>query len=114
MKDNLFSNNEMATLNQKNKNDVPKKVTFKPYDVGENYLFPPTTDDYIGKHCQIISKTFDIKKEFEEVFYDFGIIKEVNHQEGFILINTSKGFISKKFEDIYDILPINDDICKTK
>ena len=64
-------------------------------------------DYYIGKHCQVISKLLEIKSEFEEVYYDFGIIKEVNHQEGFILINTLNGFISKKFEDIYDILPID-------
>ena len=66
-------------------------------------------DDYIGKHCQIVSKIAEIKSEYEEVYYDFGIIKEVNHQEGFIIINTSNGFINKKFEDIYDILPIEND-----
>ena len=71
-------------------------------------------DDYIGKHCQIVSKIGEIKSEFEEVYYDFGIIKEVNHQEGFILINTLSGFISKKFEDIYDILPIDDYLFKPK
>jgi len=64
-------------------------------------------DYYIGKHCQVISKLSEIKSEFEEVYYDFGIIKEVNHQDGFILMNTLNGFISKKFEDIYDILPID-------
>lgn len=26
-----------------------KTVRFKPYEIGENYLFPPTTDDYIPK-----------------------------------------------------------------
>ena len=65
-------------------------------------------DYFIGKHCQIVSKPEEIQSEFEEVYYDFGIIKEVNHQEGFILINTLNGFISKKFEDIYEILPIDD------
>jgi hypothetical protein len=71
-------------------------------------------NDYIGKHCQIVSKIVDIKSEFEEVFYDFGIIKEVNYQEGFISINTLSGFINKKFEDIYDILPIDDYLFKSK
>jgi ribosomal protein S8 len=66
-------------------------------------------DDYIGKHCQIVSKIVEVKSEYEEVYYDFGIIKEVNHQEGFIIINTPSGFINKKFEDIYDILPIENE-----
>lgn len=65
-------------------------------------------DYYVGKHCQIISKLTEKKSDFEEVYYDFGIIKEINHQEGFILINTLNGSISKKFEDIYDILPIDE------
>ena len=65
-------------------------------------------DEYLGKHCQIVSKSGEIKSKFEEVYYDFGIIKEINHQEGIILINTLSGFISKKFEEIYDILPIDD------
>jgi hypothetical protein len=64
-------------------------------------------DNFIGKHCQVVSKIGEIKSE--EVYYDFGIIKEVNHQEGFIIINTPNGFINKKFEDIYDILPIDND-----
>ena len=65
-------------------------------------------DYFVGKNCQIVSKPMKIESEFEEVYYDFGIIKEVNHQEGFIIINTQNGFISKKFEDIYEILPIDD------
>lgn len=65
-------------------------------------------DYFIGKHCQIVSKPEDIQSKFEEVYYDYGIIKEVNHQEGFILINTQNGFISKKIDDIYEILPIDD------
>jgi hypothetical protein len=65
-------------------------------------------DYYIGKHCQIVSKPEMIESNFEEVYYDFGTIKEVNHNEGFILINTKDGFIHKKFEDIYDILPLDD------
>ena len=65
-------------------------------------------DYYIGKHCQIVSKPEKVKSDFEEVYYDFGIIKEINHNEGFILINTPDGFIIKKFEDIYDIIPIDD------
>ena len=65
-------------------------------------------DYYIGKHCQIVSKPEIIKSNFEEVYYDFGTIKEVNHNDGFILINTKDGIIIKKFEDIYDILPLDD------
>jgi hypothetical protein len=65
-------------------------------------------DYFIGKHCQIVSKPENINSNFKEVYYDFGIIKEVNHQEGLILINTQNGFISKKIEDIFDILPIDD------
>ena len=65
-------------------------------------------DYFIGKNCQIVSKPVNIESEFEEVYYDFGIIKEVNHQEGLIIINTKNGFITKKFEDIYEILPIDD------
>jgi len=67
-------------------------------------------DYFIGKNCQIISKIDDIKSKFNEVYYDFGIIKEVNYQEGFILINTPNGFVSKKIEDIYDILPIDNSL----
>ena len=47
-------------------------------------------DYYIGKHCQIVSKPKIIESNFEEVYYDFGTIKEVNHNEGFILINTKQ------------------------
>ena len=64
-------------------------------------------DDYIGKNCQIVSKNIEFASE--EVYYDFGIIKEVNYQEGFIIINTPSGFKNKKIEDIYDILPIDND-----
>jgi hypothetical protein len=65
-------------------------------------------DYFIGKNCQIVSKPEKIDSKLNEVYYDFGVIKEVNHQDGYILINTQKGFISKKIEDIYDILPIDD------
>ena len=65
-------------------------------------------DYFIGKNCQIVSKPENLDLRLNEVYYDFGIIKEVNHQEGYILINTKNGFISKKIEDIYDILPIDD------
>ena len=65
-------------------------------------------DYFIGKNCQIISKPENINSKLNEVYYDFGIIKEVNHQDGYILINTQNGFISKKIEYIYDILPIDD------
>ena len=67
-------------------------------------------DDYIGKNCQIVSKNIKLESESEEVYYDFGIIKEVNYQEGFIIINTPSGFINKKIEDIYDILPIDNEV----
>jgi hypothetical protein len=67
-------------------------------------------DYFIGKNCQIVSKIDNINSKFNEVYYDFGIIKEVNYQEGFILINTPNGFINKKIENIYDILPIDNSL----
>ena len=51
MKNKLFSDEQIKSLTvENNTNYTQKKVRFKPYDVGQNYLFPPTTDDYISKY----------------------------------------------------------------
>lgn len=50
MEDKLFSDKEIEGIKEENYNlKLKKTVRFKKYDIGENYIFPPTTDEYIPK-----------------------------------------------------------------
>jgi transposase len=48
MEENLFKGKEIEIIENKTEWEQ-KKVVFKPYEIGENYLFPATTDEYISK-----------------------------------------------------------------
>jgi hypothetical protein len=51
MSDKIFSDKEIESIIEKSTDiQKQKKVRFKEYNLGENYLFPPTTDDYISKN----------------------------------------------------------------
>jgi hypothetical protein len=65
-------------------------------------------DELMGQYCRVISKV----PEVEETFYDFGTVKYVNTENGFILLETKRGLKHFKIEDIYDALPIDDYISK--
>lgn len=47
MEEQLFNNDEIEKIIDKEIKQ--KKVTFKQYEIDENFLFPPTTDEYIPK-----------------------------------------------------------------
>jgi transposase len=49
MLDNIFNDDEMKNIVLENDIKIQKKVTFKPYEIDENFLFPPSTDEYISK-----------------------------------------------------------------
>jgi len=62
MDDKLFMEEEMGfSSGNKKLNDNTKTVTFKAYEIGENYLFPPTTDEYISRYhiARLISLIVD-------------------------------------------------------
>lgn len=65
-------------------------------------------DELMGQYCRVISKV----PEVEGTFYDFGTVKYVNPENGFILLETKRGLKHLKIEDIYDALPIDDYISK--
>ena len=55
-----------------------------------------------GHYCKIISKIPNI----EEASIDFGIIKEVNQEDNYIVVNTKNQIKKIKLTDIYDALPV--------
>ena len=59
-------------------------------------------DEVTGKYCRIISKV----SESEEVFYDFGTLKDVDHEDDFILVDTKSGLKRLRLDNVYDIMPI--------
>ena len=59
-------------------------------------------DELIGKYCRVISKV----SESEEAFYDFGTLKDVGHEDDFILVDTKSGLKHLRLDDVYDIIPI--------
>lgn len=47
----LFTDKELQDIKKiKNTEDIHKTIKFKPYETGDNYIFPPTTDEYIPKN----------------------------------------------------------------
>lgn len=65
-------------------------------------------DEMIGRYCRVISKHTDVK----ETFYDFGTVKYVNPEEGFILVDTKTGMKRLRIEDLFDVMPIEEYISK--
>ena len=65
-------------------------------------------DELMGKYCRVISKT----QEKEETFYDFGTIKFVNVEQGYILVDTKKGIKQLSIDQIFDAIPIDEFISK--
>ena len=63
-------------------------------------------DELLGKYCRVISKVSElVDSELEEVFYDFGTLKVVDHEDNFILVETKSGLKRIKIDDVYDIIP---------
>ena len=65
-------------------------------------------DELMGKYCRVISKLSDS----EETFYDFGTVKYVNHEFGFVLVDTKSGLKRLRIEDIFDASPIVEYVTK--
>ena len=65
-------------------------------------------DELIGKYCRVISKV----SESEETFYDFGTVKYVSNENGFVLVDTKSGLKRVRIEDIYDAIPLEEYISK--
>ena len=65
-------------------------------------------EELTGKYCRVISKVSDL----EETFYDFGTVKYVSHEYGFILVDTKNGLKRLGIDNIYDIAPIEEYISK--
>jgi len=66
-------------------------------------------DELIGKFCRVITKASDIEdSESEETFYDFGTVRYVNSEEGFILVDTKRGVKRLSLDDIYDVTPLEE------
>lgn len=65
-------------------------------------------DELMGKYCRVISKG----SELEEAFYDFGTVKYLSPENGFILVDTKRGLKYLKIEDIYDAIPIDEYVSK--
>ena len=65
-------------------------------------------DELIGKYCRVISKS----TELEEAFYDFGTVKYVNTEHGFILVDTKSELKHLRIDDIFDATPIEEYITK--
>ena len=65
-------------------------------------------DELTGKYCRVISKMSNL----EGTFYDFGTVKYVRHEYGFILVDTKSGIKRLRFEDICDAASIEEFITK--
>ena len=64
-------------------------------------------DELIGKFCRVITKVAE-SEDAEETFYDFGTVKYVDSEEGFILVDTKRGVKRLSLDAIVDVMPLEE------
>jgi len=79
----------------------------KIVDLREKKVKKSGFDELLGKYCRVISKVSElVDSESEEVFYDFGTLKDVDHEDNFILVETKSGLKRIRIDDVYDVMPL--------
>ena len=62
-------------------------------------------DILAGKYCRVISKVSElVDSESEEVFYDFGTLKDVDYEDNFILVEIKSGLKRIRIDAIYNVM----------
>lgn len=60
-------------------------------------------DGLKGKYCRVISKVPE-DSGLEGVFYDFGVIKDLDQENSLISVETKNGLRLLKIEELYDVM----------
>jgi len=56
-----------------------------------------------GKYCRVISKVPE-DSGLEGVFYDFGVIKDFDHENSLVSVETKNGLRLLKLDELYDVM----------
>lgn len=68
-------------------------------------------DDLKGKYCRVISKVPE-DSGLEGVFYDFGVIKESDPENGLVSVETKNGLRLLRIEELYDVMCMEELVSK--
>ena len=60
-------------------------------------------DELKGRYCRVISKVPE-ESGLEGVFYDFGIIKDLDESNGLVSVKTKNGLRRLKIDELYDVM----------
>lgn len=72
---------------------------------------PVEIDELKGKYCRVISKVPE-DSGLEGVFYDFGVIKDFNSDEGLVSVQTRNGLRLLKLNELFDIMCMDSLVSK--
>jgi len=68
-------------------------------------------DELKGKYCRVISKVPE-DSGLEGVFYDFGVIKDFDPQNGLISVQTKNGLRLLQLSELFDVMCMESLISK--
>jgi len=68
-------------------------------------------DGLKGKYCRVISKVPE-DSGLEGVFYDFGVIKESDRENGLVSVETKNGLRLLRIEELYDVMCMEELVSK--
>jgi len=60
-------------------------------------------DELKGKYCRVISKVPD-DSGLDGVFYDFGVIRDLDQDSGLVSVKTKTGVRRIKIDELYDVI----------
>jgi hypothetical protein len=60
-------------------------------------------DELKGKYCRVISKVPE-DSGLEGVFYDFGVIKDFDSQNGLVSVQTKNGLRLLQISELFDVM----------
>ena len=68
-------------------------------------------DNLRGKYCRVISKVPD-DSGLEGVFYDFGVIKDSDPDNGLVSVETKNGLRLLKIDELFDVMDMENLVSK--
>jgi len=68
-------------------------------------------DELKGKYCRVISKVPE-DSGLEGVFYDFGVIKDFDPQNGLVSVQTKNGLRLLQVSELFDIMCMDSYVSK--
>jgi len=78
---------------------------------GKKELNVNEIDELKGRYCRVISKVPE-ESGLEGVFYDFGVIKDFDQDNGLVSVKTKNGLRRLKLEELYDVMCMDNLVSK--